>query len=44
MSENKLDSEEESPKWDVALEALIREEYEKKDNKIQTDDFQYFAR
>ena len=44
MTDNKIDSEESIPKWDVALEALTREEYKNSGNPLRLDDFLKLAK
>ena len=44
MAQEQLKQEEEFPKWDVALEALIREENKKLERPLLTDDFLRLAK
>jgi hypothetical protein len=44
MAQEQMKQEEEFPKWDVALEALIREENKKLERPLLTDDFLRLAK
>ena len=44
MAQEQLKQEEELPKWDVALEALVREEHKKLERPLLTDDFLRLAK
>ena len=43
MTSNTNDAEIETPKWDVALANLVREEYEKKGTPLNLEDFTRLA-